>query len=109
MTKPVRLRRIAAADVETIVDHLLDNADVETANRFVDTFERIVSGIGRHPHQGSLSLAHELDIPGLRFRRISGFAHLIFDIEGDQYVDVWRILHERRDLPATFVDEPGSQ
>ena len=49
---------------------------------------------------GSPRYAHELNLPGLRFWPLTRFPYLVFYFEHDNYVDVWRVLHQQRDIPA---------
>lgn len=102
--RSVRLRERAAADIERAVDHYLAEADMETALRFVDAVERGVGQISRSPQSGSLRFSYELEIPGLRVRPLARFPYLVFYVVGDGFVDVWRILHTRRDIPSAIGD-----
>lgn len=102
--KPVRLRRLAADDIDDAVDHYLDHAGPEVAARFVTAIQRSLAQIARSPHTGSLRFAYDLDVPELRHRRVARFPHLIFYVERDALIDVWRVLHTRRDIPATMAD-----
>lgn len=101
----VRLRERASDDIDQAVDYYLAEADAEVALRFVDAVERAVGQIGRSPQSGSLRFSYELEIPGLRVRPVARFPHLVFYLLGDEVVDVWRVLHTRRDLPSAMVDE----
>ena len=49
---------------------------------------------------GSPRYADELDIPGLRFRSAGKFPYLVFYVETEAEIDVWRVLHGARDIPA---------
>jgi toxin ParE1/3/4 len=60
--------------------------------------------VGRHPHSGTLRFSYELDIPELRVWPLPRFPYLVFYVEGDNEIDVWRILHTHRDIPATLTD-----
>jgi toxin ParE1/3/4 len=53
-----------------------------------------------HPAAGSPRYTHELDLPGLRVWPVRRFPYLVFYVEGAEEIDVWRILHGRRDVPA---------
>jgi toxin ParE1/3/4 len=106
--RPVRLRERAAVDIDQAVDHYLTEADTDVALRFVDAVERAVGQIGRSPHSGSLQFSYELEIPGLRVRPLARFPHLVFSVIGDEVVDVWRVLHTRRDIPTVMADEIGT-
>lgn len=104
MAKPVRLRRLAADDVETAIDHIRTQATDDVAARFVDAVERALQHVGRHPHSGSLRFSYDLDIPELRAWPLTGFRYLVFYVERDNEIDVWRILHTRRYIPSTLAD-----
>ena len=104
MAKPVRLRRIATDDVDTAVDYLLVEAAEGVAARFVDALKGALHHVGRHPHSGSLRFSYDLDVPGLRAWPLAGFPYLAFYVERDDEIDVWRILHTRRDIPAALAD-----
>ncbi len=106
--RPVRLRERAAVDIDRAVDHYLAEADTDVALRFVEAVERAIGQIGRSPHSGSLRFSYELEIPGLRVRPLARFPHLVFYVVGDDVMDVWRILHTRRDIPTAMADEIGT-
>lgn len=103
MDKPVQLRAAAANDIELAVDHYLDEAGVDVAGRFVDAIERGFGRLARQPHIGSLRFAYELGIPDLRAWPVHRFPYVIFYIEQEEGLDVWRVLHERRDIPPTLA------
>ena len=103
--RPVRLRERAAVDIDQAVGYYLAEADTDVALRFVDSVERAVGQIGRSPQSGSLRFSYELEIPGLRVRPLARFPHLVFYVVGDEAVDVWRVLHTRRDIPTAMADE----
>ena len=106
--RPVRLRERAAVDIDQAVDFCLAEADTDVAVRFVDAVERAVGQIGRSPQSGSLRFSYELEIPGLRVRPLVRFPYLVFYVVGDEVVDVWRVLHTRRDIPTAMGDEIGT-
>ena len=97
MGKPVTPRAQARTDVENIVDHYLREAGADVALRFVAALEVAYGAIAARPGAGSPRFAHELGLPGLRSRAVRRFPHLIFYVEQPDHVDVWRVLHARRD------------
>lgn len=103
--RPVRLRKLAAADLDHAIDYSIRETGDEVALRFVDAIERAVAQIGRSPQSGSLYFSYELEIPGLRARQLARFPYLVFYVVGDDFVDVWRILHDRRDILPAIGDE----
>ncbi|MGH9133627.1 MAG: type II toxin-antitoxin system RelE/ParE family toxin [Ilumatobacteraceae bacterium] len=104
MPKPVRLRRLAADDIDTAVAYLLAEAGTDVAAKLIDAIEAALAHVGRYPHNGTLRFSYELDIPALRAWPVPGFPYLVFYLERDDEVDVWRILHTRRDIRTTLAE-----
>lgn len=103
MAKRVRLRQLAAADLDDASEYYREEASEQTALDFIDTVARSIKRIGRSPHVGSLQFAYELAIPDLRAWPLQRFPYIVFYVVTDEEIDVWRILHNRRDLPATLT------
>ncbi len=99
-SKPVIPRKLANRDVEEAVDYYLNEGAAKAALDFIETLERAYVHIARHPATGSPRYAHELNLPGLRFWPLTRFPHLVFYIERSDHIDVWRVLHGQRDIPA---------
>ena len=97
--KPVRLRALAAADLEDAASYYREHAGEQTALGFVDEVQAAFELISSGPGIGSLRYSYDLDIPGLRAFPVQRFDHAVFYVEADDLVDVWRILHTRRDIP----------
>lgn len=97
--KPVRLRALAAADLEDAASYYREHAGEQTALGFVDEVQAAFELISSGPGIGSLRCSYDLDIPGLRAFPVQRFDHAVFYVEADDLVDVWRILHTRRDIP----------
>jgi toxin ParE1/3/4 len=106
MPKAVVPRARAQRDVEEAIDYLSENA-AEAALGFVDELERAYNHIGRHPAAGSSRYAHELNLAGLRFWPLRKYPYLVFCVEKDDHVDVWRVLQGQRDIPA-WMREPSA-
>jgi len=104
MPRPVQFRDLASADLESAVDHYLSEAGRDVARRFVDAVERAARRAGKNPQLGTLRFAYELGVPGLRALPIARHPYLMFYVERDGLVDVWRLLHTSRDIPATLHD-----
>ncbi len=99
---PVVPRARARDDIDAAVDYYREAGSPEAGLRFVDALQQASETIGDHPGIGSLRYADELDLPGLRTWPVPGYPFLVFYVERPDHVDVWRVLHGRRDLPATF-------
>ena len=98
--KAVIPRELASRDVDEAIDHCLGEGAVKAALDFVEALEKAYTHIGRQPTSGSPRYAHELNLPGLRLWPLTRFAHQVFYFERDDCVDVWRVLHGQRDIPA---------
>ena len=107
-TKPVVPRAVANRDVEEAIEHYLSEGAAQAAIDFIDSLEGAYAHIARHPGSGSMRYAHELDLPGLRSWPLGRFPHLVFYVERTDHVDVWRVLHGHRDIPAWLSENAGS-
>lgn len=72
--------------------------DLELA--FTDALEAATRQLARHPGIGSPRYADSLKIPELRFWPAKKFPYLVFYMERETQVDVSRVLHAERDIPA---------
>ena len=102
--KRVVPRALALSDVDKALDHYLTEAGKGVALRFIDSVETVFEQLGRVPRLGSPRFAHELDLPGLRSWPLHRFPYLVFYLERDDRIDVWRVLHTRRDIPVWLAD-----
>lgn len=100
--KPVVLRLAAEDDISSATTYYLDEGSTEVALRLVRSLERNLRSISEQPQSGSPRFAHELDLPGLRSWLIGDFPSLIFYVELEDHIQVWRVLHVKRDLAAWF-------
>lgn len=103
--KPVVLRERARRDVDEAVEHYLAESRPAVALAFIDTLEEAFRRLEAFPATGSPRYARELNIPGLRSWVVGGFPYLVFYVEREADIDVWRVLHAARDVPA-WLREP---
>jgi toxin ParE1/3/4 len=106
VAKPVRLRERAAIDLRDASEYYRREAGEQTALEFIDAVERASKRIGRSPQVGSPRFAFELGIPDLRAWPVSRFPYVVFYVDTEDHIDVWRVLHDRRDIPAS-LGEPA--
>ena len=97
--KPIVPRERAIQDVDAAIDHYVDAGGEKAALGFVDALENAFRHITRYPASGSPRYAQELDLPGLRSWRLKSHPHLVFYVEREDRIDVWRVLHGERDIP----------
>lgn len=104
MTKPVVPRELANRDVNEAIAHYLKEAGAEVALSFIDALERAYRHIGSHPASGSSRYASELRLPDLRTWPLNRFPQVVFYLETDKCIDVWRVLHGARDIPTSMQE-----
>ena len=103
-TQSVVPRRLANLDVEEAIDHYLIEGSEQAALGFIHALEKAYVHISQYPSTGSLRYAYELDLPGLRFWPLDRYPQLVFYIEKTDHIDVWRVLHGNRDIPAWLLN-----
>lgn len=98
--KPVVRSERATRDIEVAVEHYISTATEKQSLKFVSALEEASSHISRFPATGSSRYGHELHLPSLRSWRVKDFPYLVFYVERDDHIDLWRVLHTSRDIPA---------
>ena len=105
--KEVVPRALARRDIDEAIEHYLNEAGGRAALGFIDGLERAFLHIARRPAAGSPRYAHELDLPRLRVWPVKRHPYLVFYMEREHSIDVWRVLHGKRDIPA-WIRESGA-
>lgn len=100
-------RAQAEQDVNDALDFYTAEAGPVVALGFIDALERAYRLIGEQPEIGGSRHAYELDLPGLRSWALRDYPYLVFYVPRDDHIDVWRVLHAARDLPAWLTGEQG--
>ncbi|QMW23327.1 type II toxin-antitoxin system RelE/ParE family toxin [Sandaracinobacteroides saxicola] len=96
-------RRLANDDVEQAVAWYRDEAGIGTANAFINALEAAYARIASAPDNGSPRYGYELGLPGLRTRGLKRFPYIVCYVRQPTYVDIWRVLHGKRDVPAALM------
>lgn len=105
--KPVVLRQAAQGDIDAAIAYTLGEGAAQAAVGFIDALEQAFAHLGRHPGTGSPSYALELNLPGLRSWPLTGYPFLVFYVGQPGRIDVWRVLHAERDIPAWMREGEG--
>jgi toxin ParE1/3/4 len=105
--KPVVLRGQASRDVDDALGYYLKEGADDTALGLIDALQDAFALLGRHPAIGTSYYAFELDIPGLRSWSLARFPYIVFYVERETHIDVWRVLHGRRDIPELMREPSG--
>jgi toxin ParE1/3/4 len=102
--KRIVRRALADTDILVALDYYIANAP-EYMHAFIDDIEHTMLHIQQYPASGSTHYAHALDLPGLRVWCCNKYPYLIFYIENVTQIEIWRILHAKRDIPTTLQEE----
>lgn len=105
MPDTVVRRRLARTDIERAAAYYFDHAGLAVAERFVEAVEGAVAHAAAHPDAGSARYAQTVERAGLRFWPVKGFPYLVFYRDAGGWLDVWRVLHAERDIPAWLREE----
>ena len=103
--KPAVRSALAEADIESAFEFYTAES-MHLALDFIDALEHATRHIETHPATGSPRYAHELNIPQLRFWTLRQFPFALFYIEHGTNLDVIRLVHLHRDIPASLRDDP---
>ena len=75
--------------------------------QFLQEFRAVIMAIRQNPRIGSQRYIHL--IPGMRVRHVARFPFLVLYLERESAIEVIRVLHIRRDLPAALENiEPDN-
>ena len=102
--KPIVPRERADRDVDEAIAYYANEAP-HVVDDLIDAFETAYNAISDAPQTGSPRYGTSLDIPSLRFMLMEQFPYAIFYIEHTRYIDVVRVLHQRRDIPTLLLGE----
>lgn len=103
--KPLIRLELAKQDERDAVGYYAREAGLDVALRLAEALRDTYRSVGGLPGIGSPRYGNLLGIQGLRSRKVRRFPFLIFYIECDDRIDVWRILHAQRDIPAWLLEE----
>lgn len=93
----------ARADVLRQYEHYLEHAPAEVAERFLLAVEASIRKLLDFPHIGAPYPCSAPRLAGLRAWPVSDFEDIrIYYLSYEDYVQVIRVLHGRRDLSAVF-------
>lgn len=79
-------RQQANRDVDDAVSYYLSEAGEAVALRVIHALEK--------------AYAHELNLPALRAWPLAGYPFTLFYVDNPDHIDLWRVLHSQRDIPA---------
>jgi toxin ParE1/3/4 len=100
--KKVSIRPEADRDIDEAISYYASQHR-ELAEELLRDVTYANDTISRFPRLGSLRLAHELHIEGLRVYGLRKFPYVLAYIERETHTDVVRVLHSHQDIqPLLF-------
>ena len=105
--KPIILRAVAMRDIDNAIAFLLEQGAEVATQTFVAELELASRVISENPGMGSPRHGHELNLPGLRSWPLTSQPYLVFYVDRDDHLDVWRVLHMHQDIPAAMAAPPA--
>ena len=101
--------RFAVEDEEEIVHYYEQTSSEQVALGFINALDQAFSQLSRYPQMGSPRPEYDLELDGIRSWPLKKFPHLIYyEIQTD-HVELWRILHPRRDITQATLSRQRFQ
>lgn len=97
--KPIIQSAKADADLKAATAYFQEESTA-LALKLLEQVAKVYEHISNSPGSGSLRYAEILDIDGLRYWPCQRFHYLVFYREHAKHIDILRILHAHRDIPA---------
>lgn len=98
--KPVVWTAPALRDAADAAHWYAGQGGLALGDRFLSEVEAALDYVGRHPKAGSTRYAVPLQWVDLRVWPVKRFPYLLFYVEHETHIDVGRVLHAQRDIPA---------
>lgn len=103
--KPVVPREWAREDMAAAVRYYRREAGERVAMSLVSAIELALAGLARRPGAGSPRYGQLTGIADLKSWPLGRFPYLVFYVERADKIEIWRMLHARRDI-APMLEEP---
>lgn len=103
--KPVVLSDRALVELAQIVRRYSSTASADVARSFAGAVRDAVQHLRLFPATGSTRWDLPLYWPELRSWPVSGFPYLLLYAESDDTIDIYRILHNARDIPESLRED----
>lgn len=101
--------RHAVDDVLDIVDYYREHASTLAAEHVSFEVDQALERLSHHPNIGSPRPEYGLELDGIRSSSLKKIPHLIYYEIQDDHIELWRILHPKRDIAQTMLPSQRSQ
>jgi len=102
--KPVILSPSARQDIDDAIFHYLVEGGAPLADRFTDALASAFERLSYQPAMGSPRYAALLNLPEMRCWPLRPWPQLLFYLDRERAVDIVRVLHGARDIPALLAE-----
>jgi len=96
-------------DADDVIDYYREHAGVTVAESFAFEIDEAFTCLSKHPNIGSPRPEHDLDITGIKSWALKRFPHQIYYNVQDEHIELWRILHPRRDVTQAILSRKHFQ
>ena len=103
--KPIVVRALAQRDIDTILDRYWFDASPQVARAYAVALRQAFQHLSRFPLTGSSRYSRRSPLCDLRGWPVQGFPYLVFYVEEEFSVDIYRILHTARDIPSSLRED----
>lgn len=109
MRLPVIIALRAEQDLALQYEWYARNADMEVADRYLDSVDRTIVRLSEQPDLGMVRRFQSSELQGIRSWQVNGAfsRHLVF-YKATDVLSIERIIHGARDLPRRLLEEPGA-
>jgi toxin ParE1/3/4 len=97
-------RPVARRDLTEAVRYLREEGGSELSHRFLDELEATLVRLCSFPALGTAWPTTNPELIGLRRRLLPHFPYSIFYLPTETSIEIVRVLHNSRDLPALLED-----
>jgi toxin ParE1/3/4 len=94
----------AQVDVDEEAAYYQATDSLATAARFLDDLRHVFERLVEFPHLGTPWPTQNRQLTGLRRRLLPHFPYSVFYLPSKQAIEIVRVLHNNRDLPASLED-----
>jgi toxin ParE1/3/4 len=105
MTRRIIIRPKASVDLDEQFAYIAEG-NLDAGLSFFDATRQTFSQLAQLPSIGSVYNVRNPRLVGLRKWAVKGFEkHLIFYLEGDECIEIVRLIHAARDISQILAEE----
>lgn len=90
--------RLAIQDEEEIIRYYERTSTEQITLSFINALDEAFTQLSRYPQMGSPRPEYELDLQGIRSWTLRKFPHQIYYEIQRNHIELWRIIHPKRNL-----------